>query len=81
MGHVLLLSATTCSALGLSGSVQHSFGSVCSLWRVINYFSCHYGENLSEGRSVLFLCSSTCGQNTRERTPMENALTHTASLN
>lgn len=37
------LSYTTYFSLGLSASVPCSFGSVCSAWRVINYFFCHYG--------------------------------------
>ena len=67
----------TCSSLFPSVSVQRSFGSVCSLWRVINYFSCHYRGNLTEWRSALFLCCSTCGQNTRENTRREHTRRHT----
>ncbi len=80
---VLFLASTTCSSLGLGGlcgSVRRSFGSICSVRRVINYFSCHYGGNLTEWRSVLFLCSSTCGQNTRENTHGEHTHTHTHTL-
>ncbi len=74
---VLFLSSTTCSSPGLSGSARRSFGSVCSVRRVINYFSCHYEGNLTEWRSVLFLCSSTCGQNTKENTHGEHTHSHT----
>ena len=67
----------SCSSLGLPASVRCSFGSVCSVWRVINYFSCHYRENLTEWRSALFLCSSTCEPNTRENTHGEHTCRHT----
>lgn len=48
--------------------------SVCSAWRVINYFCCHYGGHLAEQRSVLFLCLSMCGWNSGEITRGDDTL-------
>lgn len=40
----------------LSGSLgECSFSSVCAVWRVIDYFSCHCGGNSPEWRRALSL--------------------------
>lgn len=75
----------TCSQsfLDLSGAwVRRSPGSVCSAWRVINYFPCHFRGDSAEWRSggarSVFV-PSTCGKN-RCRGHPERTQTQTRHL-